>query len=181
MNSPLISDEFQICKSRGDKLFLIWEDSIWARSGLGLLSCFVGESKSQCFYEKFSEFANRFKKTNTKFWAKPCWQVGLCNRLVCGTAKLSLLGWIQFRSMELLRNLENPNISDEQKAKIANEISESFDSTISEGDPALLECYLSVFINYLKQTPCQFSSESSSQKVNICNALRFMLMLRFDH
>lgn len=68
--------------------------------------------------------------------------------------------------MELLKNLENPNISDEQKAKIVNEISETFDSLItSDGSSELIECYLSVFINYLSSTPCQFPSESPSQKV----------------
>lgn len=68
--------------------------------------------------------------------------------------------------MELLKSLENPSISDEQKAKIVNEISESFDSLIAnDGSPAVVECYLNVFINYLTTTPCQFASESSSQKV----------------
>lgn len=68
--------------------------------------------------------------------------------------------------MELLKNLENPNISDEQKAKIVIEISESFDSiTISDGNPDLIECYLNVFIKILSQTPCQFLSESPGQKV----------------
>lgn len=70
--------------------------------------------------------------------------------------------------MELLKNLENPNISDDQKAKIVNEISESFDTLInSDGNPAVVECFLNVFINYLSQTPCQFPSESPGQKVSI--------------
>lgn len=70
--------------------------------------------------------------------------------------------------MELLKNLENPNISDEQKAKIVNEISETFDSIITgDGNPVLVECYLSVFIKYLSQTPCQFPSESPGQKVRL--------------
>lgn len=69
--------------------------------------------------------------------------------------------------MEQLKSLENLSISDEQKAKIVNEISESFDSLItSEANPALIESYLSVFINYLSQTPCQFPQESPGQKVN---------------
>lgn len=69
--------------------------------------------------------------------------------------------------MELLKSLENPSISDEQKAKIVNEISESFDSLITnDASPAVVECYLNVFINYLTTTPCQFASESSSQKVS---------------
>lgn len=68
--------------------------------------------------------------------------------------------------MELLKSLENPGLPDEQKAKIVNEISESFDTLItSDGNPAVLECYLNAFINYLTTTPCQFASESSSQKV----------------
>lgn len=68
--------------------------------------------------------------------------------------------------MENLKNLENPNISDENKAKIVNEISETFDSIIiGDGNQAIIECYLNVFINYLKNTPCQFFSESPSQKV----------------
>jgi hypothetical protein len=69
--------------------------------------------------------------------------------------------------MELLKSLENHNITDEQKAKIVNEISESFDTLItSDGNPEIIECYLSVFINYLSSTPCQFPSESPSQKVS---------------
>jgi predicted ribosome-associated RNA-binding protein Tma20 len=69
--------------------------------------------------------------------------------------------------MELLKTLENHNISDDQKAKIVNEISESFDSLITsnDGNPEVIECYLSVFINYLSTTPCQFPSESPGQKV----------------
>ena len=68
--------------------------------------------------------------------------------------------------MDLVKSLENPSISDEQKAKIVNEISESFDSLVTnDGNPVVVECYLNVFINYLTQTPCQFASESSSQKV----------------
>lgn len=69
--------------------------------------------------------------------------------------------------MEPLKNLENPNITDEQKAKLVNEISETFDSIISgDGNQAMLECYLNVFMNYLKNTQYQFFSESPSQKVN---------------
>lgn len=69
--------------------------------------------------------------------------------------------------MELLKSLENPNILDEQKAKIVNEISETFDSLITnDSNPALIECYLNVFIKYLSHTPCQFPSESPSQKVS---------------
>lgn len=69
--------------------------------------------------------------------------------------------------MELLKTLENPNITDEQKAKVVNEISESFDTIISDGNPTMIESYLNVFINYLFTSPVQFSSESPSQKVNI--------------
>lgn len=65
--------------------------------------------------------------------------------------------------MDLLKTLENQNISDEQKAKVVIEISESFDTII--GNPALVEFYLNVFINYLSTSPCQFSSENPSQKV----------------
>lgn len=69
--------------------------------------------------------------------------------------------------MEQLKNLENPNISDEQKLKLVNEISETFDSIISgDGSQAVVECYLNVFINYLKNTQYQFFSESPSQKVS---------------
>ena len=68
--------------------------------------------------------------------------------------------------MELLKNLENPNILDEQKAKIIIEISEAFDTIITtDGNATLIECYLNAFINYLSKTPCQFQSESPSQKV----------------
>lgn len=69
--------------------------------------------------------------------------------------------------MEQLKNLENPNLSDEQKAKLVNEISETFDSIISgDGNQAMIECYLNVFINYLKTSPLTFYCESPGQKVN---------------
>ncbi|CRK92144.1 CLUMA_CG005737, isoform A [Clunio marinus] len=71
--------------------------------------------------------------------------------------------------MEQLKNLElisNSNIPEEQKAKIVNEISEVFDVLINnDGNQSLIECYLKVFMNYLKSTQCQFFSESPSQKV----------------
>lgn len=68
--------------------------------------------------------------------------------------------------MENLKLIENPTITDEQKAKIVNEISESFDTIItSDANQSTIECYLNVFINYLSQTPCQFVVESPSQKV----------------
>lgn len=68
--------------------------------------------------------------------------------------------------MENLRNLENPTISEENKAKIVNEISETFDSIIvADGNQAVIECYLNVFLNYLKNTPCQFSQDGAGQKV----------------
>jgi phenylpyruvate tautomerase PptA (4-oxalocrotonate tautomerase family) len=69
--------------------------------------------------------------------------------------------------MEHLRSLENPNTSDEQKAKIINEISESFDTFLSsEGNANILEV-LNVFVNYLKNGDYQFFSESSTQKVRL--------------
>lgn len=69
--------------------------------------------------------------------------------------------------MEHLQNLENPQIPDEQKAKIVNELSESFDSLINcEGNQAILEYCLKVFLNYLQTTQCQFHSENAVQKVN---------------
>lgn len=55
--------------------------------------------------------------------------------------------------------------TDEMKAKLVNEISESFDSIISDGNPAMVECYLNTFINYIKNSQYQFISESPSQKV----------------
>lgn len=71
--------------------------------------------------------------------------------------------------MEHLRSLENPNTSDEQKAKIINEISESFDTFLSsEGNANILEV-LNVFVNYLKNGDYQFFSESSTQKVKLEN------------
>lgn len=71
--------------------------------------------------------------------------------------------------MEQLKSLTNEAISDETKAKMLNEISEHFDSVInSEGNQAMIECYLNVFLNYLKTTPIQFFSESPSQKVQCC-------------
>ena len=76
--------------------------------------------------------------------------------------------------MENLKNLENPNISEENKAKIVNEISETFDSIIiGDSNQAIIECYLNVFINYLKNTPFQFSQESSGQKVTIERFINF--------
>lgn len=69
--------------------------------------------------------------------------------------------------MEHLRSLENSNLTDEQKAKIINEISESFDTFLSsEGNGNILEV-LNVFVNYLKNGDYQFFSESSTQKVNM--------------
>ena len=67
--------------------------------------------------------------------------------------------------MEHLRSLENSNLTDEQKTKIINEISESFDTFLSsEGNGNILEV-LNVFVNYLKNGDYQFFSESSTQKV----------------
>lgn len=69
--------------------------------------------------------------------------------------------------MEHLRSLENSNLTDEQKAKIINEISESFDTFLSsEGNGNILEV-LNVFVNYLKNGDYQFFSESSTQKVKM--------------
>lgn len=69
--------------------------------------------------------------------------------------------------MEHLRSLENSNLTDEQKAKIINEISESFDTFLSsEGNGNILEV-LNVFVSYLKNGDYQFFSESSTQKVKM--------------
>lgn len=79
--------------------------------------------------------------------------------------------------MEHLRSLESPSISDEQKAKIINEISESFDTFLSsEGNCNILEV-LNVFINFLKNGDYQFFSESSNQKVKIKNLEKFNTFL----
>lgn len=75
--------------------------------------------------------------------------------------------------MEHLRSLENSNLTDEQKAKIINEISESFDTFLSsEGNGNILEV-LNVFVNYLKNGDYQFFSESSTQKVKIKKSTKF--------
>lgn len=77
--------------------------------------------------------------------------------------------------MENLRSLENPNLSDDQKAKIINEISESFDTFFSlEGSCNILEV-LNVFINYLSNGDYQFHSESATQKVQ----MKFFLKVNF--
>lgn len=82
--------------------------------------------------------------------------------------------------MEMLKNLENPNVSDEQKAKFVNEISETFDSLItSEGNQAMIECYLNVFINFLQAGEPQFFSESPSQKVNKILTFISLFLLTF--
>lgn len=68
--------------------------------------------------------------------------------------------------MEHLKSLNNNQVPDEQKAKIINELSESFDSLINcEGNQAVLECCLNVFLNYLRSTECIFHSENATQKV----------------
>ena len=66
--------------------------------------------------------------------------------------------------MENLRSLENPSVSDEQKAKIINEFSES--EFLSDGNCNILEV-LNIFINFLKNGDYQFFSESSNQKVSL--------------
>jgi phenylpyruvate tautomerase PptA (4-oxalocrotonate tautomerase family) len=68
--------------------------------------------------------------------------------------------------MENLKVLDNPNIPEEQKAKIINEISESFDTICnSEKNQNVFEI-LNIFMNYLKNGEYQFFSESPTQKVN---------------
>lgn len=79
--------------------------------------------------------------------------------------------------MEHLRSLENSNLTDEQKAKIINEISESFDTFLSsEGNGNILEV-LNVFVNYLKNGDYQFFSESSTQKVKIKKSTKFYFLI----
>lgn len=66
---------------------------------------------------------------------------------------------------KLIKIFENPQTPDEQKAKIVNELNESFDLLINcEGNQAILDYVLEVFVKYLKTTQCQFS-ESPTQKV----------------
>jgi hypothetical protein len=68
--------------------------------------------------------------------------------------------------MEHLKSLDSNQVPDEQKAKIINELSESFDALINcEGNQAILEYCLNVFLKYLRTTQCQFHSENAVQKV----------------
>ena len=66
--------------------------------------------------------------------------------------------------METLKILENPNISEEQKAKVINEVSESFDALIADKNYNVIEV-LNIFMNYLNNGEYQFFSESPTQKV----------------
>ena len=72
--------------------------------------------------------------------------------------------------METLKILENPNITEEQKAKVINEISESFDSLITDKNYNVIEV-LNIFMNYLNNGEYQFYSESPTQKVSLWMSL----------
>lgn len=68
--------------------------------------------------------------------------------------------------MEHIKSLENSNLSDEQKAKIINEISESFDILLNDKSLLILDI-VNIFMKYLKNGDYQFFSESPVQKVII--------------
>jgi phenylpyruvate tautomerase PptA (4-oxalocrotonate tautomerase family) len=75
--------------------------------------------------------------------------------------------------MEHIRSLENVSISEEQKAKIINEINESFETILNIEASNILEI-LNIFINYLKNGDYQFFSESTIQKVNLIYFVHFL-------
>lgn len=68
--------------------------------------------------------------------------------------------------MENLKVLENPSIPEEQKAKIINEISESFDTICNAEKNQNVFEILNIFMSYLKNGEIQFFSESPTQKVS---------------
>jgi transformation/transcription domain-associated protein len=82
--------------------------------------------------------------------------------------------------MENIRSLENPKLTEEQKAKIINELSESFDTLLSSDSQLninILEV-LNIFMNYLKNGEYQFLSESPVQKACIQKLNNFFCLIK---
>lgn len=67
---------------------------------------------------------------------------------------------------KLIKIFENPQTPDDHKAKIVNELNESFELFVNcEGNQAVLDYVLETFLKYLTTTQCQFHVDSPTQKV----------------